>query len=200
MLIWLNGPFGVGKTQVAHELHRRLPGSFVCDPEHLGFGLHRMLPGRLRGDFQDLPLWRRGAFEMIDLVLREARGPVIVPMTVVDPVYHRETVGALREAGHPVHHFALLASRETVLRRLRGRVVPLLRGGDSWAVAQVDRCLEALRQPEFGVQVPTDGRTVPDIADDVARRAGLRPVPASDGRLTQFLRRQWVSVRHIRFD
>ncbi|MGS2645429.1 hypothetical protein [Streptosporangium sp. LJ11] len=38
MLLWINGPFGGGKTQTAHELRRRLPGSVVCDPEHVGFG------------------------------------------------------------------------------------------------------------------------------------------------------------------
>ena len=48
MLLWINGPFGGGKTQTAYELQRRLPGSVVCDPEHLGFGLHRMLPPALR--------------------------------------------------------------------------------------------------------------------------------------------------------
>ena len=37
------------------ELHSRLPGSLICDPELLGFGLHRMLPPQLRGDFQDSP-------------------------------------------------------------------------------------------------------------------------------------------------
>lgn len=52
MLLWLNGPFGGGKTQTAHELRRRLPGSVVCDPEEVGFGLHRMTPRPLRGDFQ----------------------------------------------------------------------------------------------------------------------------------------------------
>ena len=40
MLIWVNGPFGGGKTQTAHELQRRLPGSALCDPELVGFGLH----------------------------------------------------------------------------------------------------------------------------------------------------------------
>jgi hypothetical protein len=55
MLLWINGPFGGGKTQTAYELHRRLQGSLVCDPEHVGYGLHRMLPPTLRGDFQDLP-------------------------------------------------------------------------------------------------------------------------------------------------
>ncbi|MFC0599127.1 AAA family ATPase [Streptomyces palmae] len=198
MLLWINGPFGVGKTQVAYELHRRLPGSFVCDPEHLGFGLHRMLPRPLRGDFQDLPLWRQGVRETVDTVLRAHPGPVLVPMTVVEPAYFQETVGALREAGHQVHHFALLASRETVLRRLRGRVTPLTRG-DSFAHRQLDRCLAALRRPEFGQHVHTDHRTVPDIAEEIARTAGLVPTPSTDGRLTHFLRRGWVSARHIRF-
>jgi hypothetical protein len=46
MLVWINGPFGGGKTQTAYEIQRRLPGSVVCDPEHVGFGLHRMTPRR----------------------------------------------------------------------------------------------------------------------------------------------------------
>src|ERR1700712_3080500 len=106
MLIWLNGPFGGGKTQTAHELLRRLPGSVVCDPEHVGFGLHRMLPPELSGDFQDLVAWRTGVVEVLDLVLRRREGIVLVPMTVIDPVYFDETVGRLRESGHEVRHFA----------------------------------------------------------------------------------------------
>ena len=51
MLVWINGPFGGGKTATADELHRRLPGSAVCDPEHVGFGMRRMLPPPLRGNF-----------------------------------------------------------------------------------------------------------------------------------------------------
>lgn len=42
-LVWINGPFGVGKTATAFELHRRLPGSAVCDPGHVGFGMRPML-------------------------------------------------------------------------------------------------------------------------------------------------------------
>ncbi|MFI6044127.1 hypothetical protein ACIA8C_21030 [Nocardia sp. NPDC051321] len=70
MLVWINGPFGGGKTQTAYELHRRLPDSFVCDPEEVGFGLHRMMPSWLRGDFQSYPSWRQGVFEVLDQVLR----------------------------------------------------------------------------------------------------------------------------------
>jgi hypothetical protein len=42
MLLLINGPFGVGKSQTARELHSRLPGSLICDPGQLGFGLHRL--------------------------------------------------------------------------------------------------------------------------------------------------------------
>jgi hypothetical protein len=69
MLVWINGPFGGGKTQTAYELQRRLARSVVCDPEHLGFGLRRMMPAQLRGNFQDLQAWRRGVIEVLDLVL-----------------------------------------------------------------------------------------------------------------------------------
>ena len=85
MLVWINGPFGGGKTQTAHEIQRRLPGSVICDPEEVGFGLHRMTPRHLRGDFQDLSAWRQGVFEVLDLTMAAGVSPVIVPMTVVDP-------------------------------------------------------------------------------------------------------------------
>src|ERR1700678_584754 len=109
MLVGSNGPFGGGKTQTAHEIRRRLPGSVICDPEFVGFGLNRMMPPALRGDFQDLAAWRQGVYEVLDLTLTATPGPVIAPMTLVDAVYFRETIGRLRDRGHDVRHFALLA-------------------------------------------------------------------------------------------
>ncbi|MEU3727032.1 ATP-binding protein [Streptomyces sp. NPDC031705] len=200
MIVWLNGPFGGGKTQTAYELHRRLPGSAVCDPEHVGFGLHRMLPVPLRGDFQDLPAWRQGVFEVLDLSARRYPGVLLVPMTVTDPGYFAETVGRLREAGHDVRHFALLAGRETVLRRLRERGLGRGLKRESFAVARLDGCLEALRAPEFAEHLATDRLTVSRVADRVAASAGLALAPDLDGPVRGRLRRALVGVRHIRFD
>ncbi|MGA4840282.1 ATP-binding protein [Streptomyces sp. G45] len=217
MLLWLNGPFGGGKTQTAFDIRRRLPGSVVCDPEHVGFGLHRMLPPALRGDFQDLPVWRRAVFDVLDLALTRHSGPpgggpgvVIVPMTVVEPAYFEETVGRLRERGHDVRHFALLADRRTVLRRLRdrglGRAVGLVAGPDAalrregFAVRKLDLCLERLREPRFAEQVWTDGLPVGRVAEHVARAAGLTLAPDRDGAVRGRARRAWTSLRHLRFD
>lgn len=208
MLVWINGPFGVGKTQTAHELHRRLPGSVVCDPEQVGFGLHRTMPAALRGDFQDLAAWRQGVVEVLDRVLTEQTGTVIAPMTVSDPSYFAETVGRLRDAGHDVRHYALLARRETVLKRLRergfGHAVALVFGQnaplrrESFALQKLDLCLERLAQPEFAEQLWTDDLTIAQVVDHVAATAGLTLRPDSDSAVRGRMRRTWVGVRHIR--
>ncbi|WP_406059460.1 AAA family ATPase [Streptomyces sp. NBC_01077] len=205
MLLWINGPFGGGKTQTAYELRRRLPGSVVCDPEHVGFGLHRTLPPALRGDFQDLRAWRQGVYEVLDLTLRRAvdlPGPVIVPMTLVEPAYFEELVGRLRTVHgvDRVHHFALLAPRETVLKRLAERGLGRGLKRESFAVSKLDLCLERLNGPEFAHHIRTDRLTVPQVADEVARTAGLRIEPNRDGRLRHRLRRVRVGLAHLRFD
>ncbi|KOX41710.1 MULTISPECIES: AAA family ATPase [Streptomyces] len=219
MLLWINGPFGGGKTQTAHEIRRRLPGSVVCDPEHAGFGLRRMLPPELReargrkpliDDFQDLVSWRRGVVEVLDLALTRHDGVVVVPMTVTDSGYFAETVGRLRELGHDVHHFTLLAERETVLRRLRerglGQVLRYVsgRGGgprrESWAVRRLDHCLERLAEPEFAEHLWTDRTTVPKTADRIAVLAGLTLEPNTEGALRTRMRQARVGIRHIRLD
>ncbi|MEV1068772.1 AAA family ATPase [Streptomyces sp. NPDC050263] len=210
MLLWINGPFGGGKTQTAHEIQRRLPGSVVCDPEHAGFGLRRMLPPDLRGDFQDLTSWRQGVVEVLDLALGRHDGVVIVPMTVTDPRYFGETVGRLRELGHDVRHFTLLAERGTVVRRLRERGLGHLLGfvagknaglrRESWAVQKLDHCLERLSEPEFAEHLWTDHSTVPKTADRIAVLAGLTLRPNTEGALRTKLRQAGVGLKHIRFD
>ncbi|WP_121894179.1 AAA family ATPase [Streptomyces shenzhenensis] len=210
MLLWINGPFGGGKTQTAHEIQRRLPGSVICDPEHPGFGLRRMLPPELRGDFQDLASWRQGVVEVLDLALTRHDGVVIAPMTVTDTGHFAETVGRLRELGHDVQHFTLLAEHETVLRRLRerspGHLMRLSGGKKSaprranWAVEQLDHCLERLREPEFAEHLWTDHSTVPKTADRIAVLAGLTLQPNTDGALRTRIRQAGVGLRHIRFD
>lgn len=210
MLLWINGPFGGGKTQTAHEIQRRLPGSVICDPEHAGFGLRRMLPPELRGDFQELASWRQGVVEVLDLALTRHEGVVIAPMTVTDSGHFAETVGRLRELGHDVRHFTLLAERGTVLKRLRERGPGHLfahvgggsagLGGESWAVQRLDHCLERLREPEFAEHLWTDRSTVPKTADRIAVLAGLTLKPNTEGPLRTRLRQAGVGVRHIRFD
>lgn len=193
MLIWINGPGGVGKTQVAHELAYRLPGGFVCDPEPLGFAIQRMIPPPLRTDFQAFPQWRSGVVAVLDDLLSRHDGVVIVPGTILDEDHLDEIVGGLRRRGHDVHHVCMLASRETLRRRLRSRAD----GRGSYAAARIDTSLAALARPAFATHVRTDGLSVSEVAEEVARLTGLELGPPGS-RVRQRLRRTWVTLRQIR--
>ena len=200
MLLWINGPFGGGKTATAYELNRRLPDSVVCDPEHVGFGMRRMLPTALRGDFQDLPAWRHSVLELLRLTLAAYHGPVIVPMTLVNYGYFQEIIGSLRDDGFAVHHFALLAEPATVRRRLGRRSLGLELKRDSWATGRLSEHLQRLGASEFAQQIHTDQRTVAQVADVIASSAGLTITASTGGALRASLRRYATTIRHIRFD
>jgi len=202
MLVWINGAFGAGKTHTAHELHRRLDGSRVSDPELLGFAMQKMLPPAARGDFQDLPQWRAAVAATLRDADAAADGPVIVPMALVRDAYFDEIVGGLRADGVDVRHYALLASPETLRRRLRARLAyvggRLMGRDETWAIRQIDRCVTALSDARYATHVPTDDRSVDEVVEAVAADAGLA---LTRGRLSPArfqARRLTVAVRHIR--
>ncbi|ANW62367.1 ATP-binding protein [Mycobacterium sp. djl-10] len=201
MLIWINGAFGAGKTHTAHELHRRLPGSHVADPELIGFAMHKMLPAAARDDFQDLPGWRVAVVATLRAAEQAADGPVIVPMTIVRADYFDEIVGALR-TDVDLRHVTLVASPATLQARLGTRLEALgsrVFGGDgTWAMRQIDRCVTALADPRFATHVPTDDRTLDQVVEAVADDVGLKLGRPRLSPLRFQLRRLSVAARHIR--
>ena len=170
-IIWINGPFGGGKTVTAFELHRRLPGSMVFDPEEAGFYLRRCQPKSLQCDnFQDDQLWRNINLAMLrDLAVRH-EGVILVPMTVYNPDYYHEILTALRQGGVVIDHFALRARPETVRRRLRGR----FQWRKSWAAQHIEPCLRALSGPPFENLIEADALTIPQVAEAIAAASGLK--------------------------
>lgn len=47
MIIWINGPFGAGKTTLAKRLRDRRSKSLIFDPEEIGFVVKETVPMRL---------------------------------------------------------------------------------------------------------------------------------------------------------
>ncbi len=119
-------------------------------------------------------------------------------MTLTDPGYFAQIIGRLRGDGHDVRHFALLADRGAVLRRLNRRSIGKPAKRDRRAVEHLDDCLARLREPEFADHVRTDQLTVPQVADTIARIAGLPILPDTDGRLRRNDAPLRHSLRHIR--
>ncbi|MFJ5045558.1 AAA family ATPase [Streptomyces anulatus] len=123
MIIWLNGPFGGGKTTTAHQLHQQLPTSLITDPEEIGFVLRKSIgdhPTR-QGDFQDYPAWRTLVAALCaELDHQTQGGPVIAPMTLLRRDYAEEIFDALAKAGVEVHHLLLHADSEAIAKRIEG--------------------------------------------------------------------------------
>jgi chloramphenicol 3-O-phosphotransferase len=160
-VIWLNGPFGVGKSAVAIELSRLLRHGRVVDPERIGIVLRRATrAGRRADDYQDLAGWRRWTIRVVALAAR-GRRTVIVPMTLVEPDYLDEIHAGLAERGVEVVHVGLTARDEDLRRRLAER-------GDrpgSWPEVRVERCLAAMTDASrFPVLVSTTARTPREVA------------------------------------
>jgi hypothetical protein len=182
-IIWLNGAFGSGKTQTAGELHRRLPGSFVFDPEKIGAWIWKNEPSQLRcSDFQNEPLWREFNYKMLSHICVGFNDVIIVPMTLTNPIYYDELIGKLRADGVIATHVVLAASQETLLKRLHSR----FDGPSSWPAAQIPRCIDAFKTEKFENKIETDKLSIPEVAERVAELCELKLLPRQRG-----LRQRW---------
>jgi hypothetical protein len=181
MIIFINGPFGVGKTTVAERLAQRIPNSLLFDAEEVGYFLRKVVaPIEKPDDFQHLPLWRA-------LTVTTARGlqerygrTLIMPMTIWRAAYFDEVIGGLRAFEPDLYHFCLTATEQTLHARLRGR-------GDrpevfAWCWEQAQHCLPAFQSPAFAVHIATDGKTPAALVEEIlarlpARKTGLSASP-----------------------
>ncbi|AEI11467.1 AAA family ATPase [Cellulomonas gilvus] len=168
MILWLGGPFGVGKTTCAQRLVDTVPRARLHDPEALGWWLARTV-GRVTGtrDYQELRVWRRGTVRSASWHARRV-DLLVIPMTVLDDDHADELLGGLRARGHDVRHVTLHASDDVLRARIEADAVDP--GARRWRLAQVDRWAEAApRVASRGPVVTTDGRTPGQVADDVRR-------------------------------
>ncbi len=130
MIVWLNGPFGVGKTATARMIVEKLPGTRLFDPETVGYMLKANLPDRPIGDFQDLPAWRMLVPRVAAVVAAQTRANLIAVQTVLVERYWTELRRGLDdEAIHLVH--VLLDCSEAALRQRIASDVEE-RGAERW--------------------------------------------------------------------
>lgn len=195
MIIWLNGAFGSGKTTCAYELKRRIPHSFVYDPENIGYFIRKNIPAGLhQPDFQNHEQWRLFNYEMLNYLSVAYDGVILVPMTLVNRQYYEEIIGRLVGDGIDVKHYILYAEKKTIEKRLRKR----LERSPAWAKSQIDRCLHAFNHDITGEKIITDNKGVDRIVEEIAKKSGLTLLPDNRSSFRKMLGR-WVTwVKHIR--
>ncbi|MBU5255826.1 AAA family ATPase [Tissierella praeacuta] len=195
MIIWLNGAFGSGKTTCAFELNRRLPNSFVYDPENIGYFIRNNTPKEIqKSDFQDHGQWRLFNYEMLKYIALEYLGIIIVPMTINNHQYYEEIIQRLRDDGIILKHYILYADKETILKRLNKR----LERGETWAKSQIDRCIEVFNTEITEEKIITDNRSIDYVVEEIAKRSGVTLLPDKRTFLKKRIDRAITLIKHIR--
>lgn len=196
MIIWINGAFGSGKTQAAFELQRRIPNSYVYDPENAGYFIRDHVPlDAKRDDFQHYPMWREFNYSMFKYLDQESNQLILAPMTITNVEYFDEIVGKLRRDGVVIQHFTLCASKEVLLRRLRSRG----ESSNSWAAHQIDRCMNGLTNEVFQHHIDTDHLSIDQVVETIGNLAQLELLPDHRGSAKKRLDRIKTKFAHIRF-
>ncbi|MET3697907.1 AAA domain-containing protein [Bacillus oleivorans] len=174
MIIWINGTFGSGKSTAAYELQRRIRSSFVYDPERFGYWLMRNVPREIaKPDFQDYPLWREANYQLLKQISQDYKGIMIVPMTLTNEIYFNEIIGKLRNNGIEIKHYTLMATEQTIEKRLRQR----FEGKKSWAYQQMEARLKSLARDTFKEHIMTDHMTIDEVVATIAKRSGVELLP-----------------------
>lgn len=174
MIIWLNGPHGIGKTTTATLLAQRIEGARIFDPEYVGFILRPTLSDvRPVPDFREWPPWRA-------IVARAARSihgfldsVLIMPQTVPEQDFWHEIRAEIDSAGIELVHITLIADVDEHQRRIANDTVesPEVAKGRASKIAMFRASLGWLEQESTVIN--TTGLTPEEVVDQVSQTAGL---------------------------
>lgn len=184
MIIWLNGPFGVGKMQVAAELQRRINGAILYNPNDVGNLLTKQLPQTLRKDnFEDYPEWRQWNYQLLQKIATSTQQTIIVPMEISKQQYFDEIIGGLRNDGITVRHFTLAATPEVMAKRLRQRG----NLNNIFTLTHLQKTAEQEDVPQFAEILDTNDLSIVEIANTIAKKCSVRIKPAITNPVLQSL-------------
>ena len=171
MILFINGPFGVGKTSAASVLVERTSNAMLYDPEVIGSILRRVLgPVKKVDDFQDYALWRRLVVGVARVLRTASARTLVIPMTVWRRDYFDPIVAGLRRVDTNLRCFRLTASERELTRRIASDAEGA--GAYGWRMSHLEVSLGASRDPAFGAEVPTDGLTPAKVAGRILESAG----------------------------
>ncbi len=177
MIVMINGPFGIGKTSSASILKEKIKNSIIYDPEEVGYMLRNIITDEIKfadektGDFQDIRIWKKLTTVVAEQLIKTYKKNLIIPMTIwnVDRlIYIRKK---LEEFDETVFHFCLLASNETIVKRLLKRGEEL----GSWPFQQIEKCLNHFEKNSevFDKVLRTDDLSVEEVCQCIMSEINL---------------------------
>lgn len=119
MIIWIDGPFGAGKTTLATRLCEKRSDLLVLDPEEIGYVVKTVVAMPPSGNYQDLPFWRRLTVQAIAELRDHYPQDIAVPMTLLNPAHRDEIFSAVRIDRFKFHSFLFKRRPGDIVRTYR---------------------------------------------------------------------------------
>lgn len=167
MILWINGPYGVGKSSLAEKLHECNPHSFLFDAEAVGNAVRDNRPKELFNGyiFEGYPLWFSVCAALLADIAGRFDGDIYVPMTLVFADSFEKIERPLKEKNICVKHILLESSRQMIHDRI------LSRGEeeDCWCMRHIDLCLKQQINFENVIRIASYGKSVSELAIEVLR-------------------------------
>jgi tRNA uridine 5-carbamoylmethylation protein Kti12 len=176
MIIMINGAFGSGKTSAAKMLHPVIRNSIIYDPEEIGYMVRKIIPEEFRleeeqtDDFQDIELWRILTVKVAQEIKLKYNKHLIVPMTIYKSENFDYICNGFRNIDNDIFHFCLIASEETIQKRLTIR-------GDTfggWTYQQTRKCVNVLNDIKFQEHIITDSLETNEVIDIILSRISTK--------------------------
>ncbi|OIQ81706.1 tunicamycin resistance protein [mine drainage metagenome] len=165
MLIWLNGPFGVGKTSVARELVSRHSSLRLFDPESVGHMLRTNLPDGAAPDFQDLREWRTLVPRVASEVSNRTGHSLVAVQSVLIEEYWAELLAGLQRENLTPFTIVLDCHPDALRRRILDDEVE--RSAERWRLEHIDKYQLARDWllPRADLVVDTTNLSVIEVSD-----------------------------------
>jgi len=119
MVLWLNGPFGGGKTTTANRIVGR-SSLRLFDPEHVGYLLGGHFTDMEFDDFQDLAPWRSLVPKVMGDIQAFVDADLLAVQSVLVEQYWRELQSGFQTAGLDVVHVVLSCDEDVLEQRIVG--------------------------------------------------------------------------------
>lgn len=165
MIIWISGPYGVGKSTFAEALAPKMGGAIIFDAEEVGNAVRENYPGEPFGVvFEDYPMWGKFCAALLKDIHKMYGKDILVPMTLVRKK-SQEIIENLNSGGIDTRLVILEASHETVHDRI------LMRGEeeDCWCMENIEMSRAGSSSLD-GIKISADEKTPEEIADEVLYR------------------------------
>jgi hypothetical protein len=157
---------------VARVLVQQMPHSMLYNPEVIGDVLHRTLdPYRKAEDYQDYALWRPLLVGGARVLKTVSTRTLVIPMTVWRRDLFDPIIAGLGKVDRNLSCFRLTASREVLIHRIASDTED--REAHGWRMAHVEAGMKSSRDPAFGTEICTDGRTPEEVAEQILKRVAV---------------------------